>query len=216
MLQPSKRPNGATFSCLDDWSHWWRRSKRAQRHHGTAKRVRLGLRSGMSLLTGNWHSPPAAFFLQAHIIALISLSPAHQGGPRPVPTPFPLADDTRPPPCAPHNATGTEAAAGTPPELSTRQHRGVAAGAEEGVRRRHAVFLRGAAKGRPPFRWPLRRISTREGERGTEHGKACCLEVAQERGSRVGWGEGEGGGKASRFFPRWQPLLLAAAQVAAL
>ena len=106
--------------------------KRAQRYHGTAKRVRLGLRTGMPLLTGNWHSPPAAFFLQAHIIALISLSPAHQGGSPPVPTPSPLADTSRPPPRAPHNATGKEAAAGTPPQFSTRQHRGVAAGAEEG------------------------------------------------------------------------------------
>ena len=87
---------------------------------------------------------------------------------------------------------------------------------ERGGRRRHAVFLRGAAKGRPPLRWPLSTFPTRERERGTDHGKACCLEVAQERGSRVGWGEGEGGGKASRYFPRWQPLLLAAAQVAAL
>jgi len=40
--------------------------------------------------------------------------------------------------------------------------------------------------------------------------------VTRGVGSRVGWGEGEGGGKASRFFPRWQPLLLAAAQVDAL
>jgi len=29
MLQPSKRPNGATFGCLDGWSHWWRRSHAA-------------------------------------------------------------------------------------------------------------------------------------------------------------------------------------------
>ena len=28
MLQLSKRPNGATFGCLDGWSHLWRRSKR--------------------------------------------------------------------------------------------------------------------------------------------------------------------------------------------
>jgi len=28
VLQPSKRPNGATFGCLDGWSHWWRRSDR--------------------------------------------------------------------------------------------------------------------------------------------------------------------------------------------
>jgi len=34
--------------------------KRAQRHHGTAKRVRLCARSGMPILTGNWHFPPAA------------------------------------------------------------------------------------------------------------------------------------------------------------
>jgi len=86
----------------------------------------------MPRLTGNWHSPPAPFFLQAHIFALISLSPAHQGGSPPVPPPFPLADTTRPTPRAPQNATRTEAAAGTPPQFSTRQHRGVAAGAEEG------------------------------------------------------------------------------------
>jgi len=107
-------------------------SNRVQRHHGTAKRVRLGLRTGMPLLTGNWHTPPATFLLQEHIIARISLSPAHQGGAPPVLTPFPLADTTRPPPRAPHNSIGTEAAAGPPPEFSTRQHRGVAAGAEKG------------------------------------------------------------------------------------
>jgi len=27
VLQPSKRSNGATFGCLDGWSHWWRRSQ---------------------------------------------------------------------------------------------------------------------------------------------------------------------------------------------
>lgn len=80
-----------------------------------------------------------------------------------------------------------------------------------GGRRRHAVFLSGAAQGRPSPRWPLRTATTREGARGTEHGKDCCLDLAHERGSRVGWREGEGGGGASHFLPRWQPLRLAAA-----
>jgi len=106
--------------------------QRAQRRHETANSARPGVTCSVPLVTENWRSTAAAFCLQARIIALIPLSPAHPGGSPPLLPPSPLADPTRPRPWAPVNATGPEAAAGTPPRLSTRQPRGVAPGAEKG------------------------------------------------------------------------------------